>query len=50
LCDIFKKCMQPGYAGIDMIHMSWIHSNLSITAKLGIINNWLCNSKIFSIS
>jgi len=50
LCDIFDKRMQPGYAGIDMIHMSWIHSNISITAKLDIIHNWLCSSKIFSIS
>jgi hypothetical protein len=39
-CDIFDKCSQPEYAGIDMIRMSHVHSNISITAKweLSIVN------------
>jgi hypothetical protein len=38
-CDIFEKCSQPEYAGIEMIRMPHVHSNISITAKLGVINN-----------
>jgi hypothetical protein len=55
-CDIFDKCSQPEYAGIDMICMSHVHSNISITAKLGVINSQfyrflrLCSSKDFFIS
>ncbi len=29
-CDIFDKCSQPEYAGIEMIHMPHVHSNISI--------------------
>jgi hypothetical protein len=55
-CDIFDKCSQPEYAGIDMIRMSHVHSNISITANLGVINSQfyrffrLCSSKDFFIS
>jgi hypothetical protein len=38
-CDIFDKCSQPEYAGIEMIRMPHVYSNISITAKLGVINN-----------
>jgi hypothetical protein len=38
-CDIFDKCSQPAYAGIEMVCMPNVHSNISITAKLGIINS-----------
>jgi hypothetical protein len=36
-CDIFDKHPQPEYAGIDMICMPHVHSNISIIAKLGVI-------------
>ncbi len=38
-CDIFLKHSQPEYAGIEMIRMSHVHSNISMTAKLGVINS-----------
>ncbi len=38
-CDIFDKCSQPEYAGIEMIRMPHVHSNISMTAKLGVINS-----------
>jgi hypothetical protein len=38
-CLIFDKHFQPKYAGFEMIHMPHVHSNISITAKLGIINS-----------
>jgi hypothetical protein len=38
-CDIFDKCSQPEYAGIEMIRMRHVHSNISMTAKLGVINS-----------
>jgi hypothetical protein len=37
-CDIFDKRSQPEYAGIEMIRLPHVHSNISITAKLGVIN------------
>jgi hypothetical protein len=55
-CDIFDNRPQPEYAGIDMICMPHVHSNISITAKLGFINNQfykflrLCVSKDFLVS
>jgi hypothetical protein len=50
-CDIFDKSSQPEYAGIEMIRMPDVHSNISITVKLGVINSQfyrflrLCSSK-----
>ncbi len=38
-CDIFDQRSQPEYAGSEMICMPLIHSNISITAKLGVINS-----------
>jgi len=38
-CDIFDKCSQPE---IEMIHMPHVHSNIPITAKLGVINSQFC--------
>jgi len=38
-CDIFDKHSQPEYAGIEMIRMSHVHSNISMTVKLGVINS-----------
>ncbi len=38
-CDIFDKRFQPEYAGIEMIPMHHVHSNTSITAKLGVIDS-----------
>jgi hypothetical protein len=38
-CDIFDKCAQPEYAGIEMIRMPHVHSNISMTAKLGVIDS-----------
>jgi hypothetical protein len=35
----FDKCSQPEYAGIEMIRMPHVHSNISITVKLGLINS-----------
>jgi len=36
-CEIFDKCSQPEYAGIEMIGMPHVHSNISMTAKLAVI-------------
>jgi hypothetical protein len=36
-CDIFDKCSQPKYAGIEMIRMPHVHSNISMTVKLGLL-------------
>ncbi len=53
LYDISDK---PEYAGIDMIHMPHIQSNICISVKVGIINSQfyrflrLCNSKVFFTS
>jgi hypothetical protein len=55
-CDIFDECPQPEYAGIEMIHMPHVHSNISIIVKLGVINSEfyrflrLCSSKDFFVS
>ncbi len=55
-CDIFDKCSQPEYASIEMIRMPYVHSNISITAKLGVINSQfyrflrLCSCKEFFVS
>jgi hypothetical protein len=38
-CDICDKCSQPEYAGIEMIRMPQIHSSISMTVKLGVINS-----------
>jgi hypothetical protein len=38
-CDIFDKRSQPEYAGIEMIRMPQIHSSISMTVKLGVINS-----------
>ncbi len=38
-CDIFDKCSEPEYAGIELICMPYVHSNILITAKLGVINS-----------
>ncbi len=38
-CDIFDNCSQPEYAGIEMIRMPHVHSNISMTAKLGVVNS-----------
>jgi hypothetical protein len=38
-CDIFDKHSQPEYAGIEMIRMPYVHSNISMTVKLGVINS-----------
>jgi hypothetical protein len=38
-CDIFDKRSQPEYAGIEMIRMPHVHSNISITAQLGVIKS-----------
>jgi hypothetical protein len=35
-CDIFDKRSQREYAGIEMVRMPHVHSNISITAKLGL--------------
>jgi hypothetical protein len=54
-CDIFDKRSQPEYAGIDMIRMPHVHSNISMTAKLGVINSQfyrflrLCSCKEFFV-
>ncbi len=37
--DIFDKRSQPEYAGIEMIRMPHVHSNISMTVKLGVINS-----------
>ncbi len=33
------KSSQPEYAGIEIIRMPHVHSNISMTAKLGVINS-----------
>ncbi len=38
-CDIFDKCSQPEYEGIELICMPYVHSNILITAKLGVISS-----------
>jgi len=54
-CDIFDKHSQPEYAGIEMIRMPHVHSNISMSAKLGVINSQfyrllrLCNCKKFFV-
>ncbi len=54
--DIFGKCFELEYTSVDMIHLPHVHSNISITAKLGFINNQfykflrLCVSKDFLVS
>ncbi len=53
--DIFDKRSQPEYAGIEMIRMPHVHSNISMTAKLGVINSQfyrflrLCSCKKFFV-
>jgi hypothetical protein len=55
-CDIFDKHSQPEYAGIEMIRMPHVHCNISMTAKLGVINSQiyrflrLCSCKKFFVS
>jgi hypothetical protein len=55
-CDIFDKGSQPEYAGIEMIRMPHVHSNISITAQLGVISSQfyrflrLCSCKEFFVS
>jgi hypothetical protein len=54
-CDIFDKHSQPEYAGIEMIRVPHVHSNISMTAKLGVINSQfyrfmrLCSCKKFFV-
>jgi hypothetical protein len=54
-CDIFDKRSQPEYAGIEMIGMPHVHSNISMTANLGVINSQfyrflrLCSYKKFFV-
>ncbi len=54
-CDIFDKHSQPEYAGIERIRMPNVHSNISMTAKLGVINSQfyrflrLCSCKNFFV-
>jgi hypothetical protein len=54
-CDIFDKRSQPEYAGIEMIRMPHVDSNISMTAKLGVINSQfyrflrLCSCKKFFV-
>jgi hypothetical protein len=54
-CDIFDKHSQPEYAGIEIIRMPHVHSNISMSAKLGVINSQfyrllrLCNCKKFFV-
>jgi hypothetical protein len=53
--DIFDKRSQPEYAGIEMIRMPHVHSDISMTAKLGVINSQfyrflrLCSCKKFFV-
>ncbi len=53
--DIFDKHFQPEYAGIEMIRMPHVHSNISMTLKLGVINSQfyrflrLCSCKKFFV-
>jgi hypothetical protein len=54
-CDIFDKHSQPEYAGIEMIRMPHVHSDISMTVKLGVINSQfykflrLCSCKKFFV-
>ncbi len=54
-CDIFDKHSQPEYASIEMIRMPHVHSNISMTVKLGFINDQfyrflrLCSCKKFFV-
>jgi hypothetical protein len=54
-CDVFDKRSQPEYTGIEMIRMPHVHSNISMTAKLGVINTQfyrflrLCSCKKFFV-
>ncbi len=54
-CYIFYERSQPEYAGIEMIRMPHVHSNISMTAKLRVINSQfcrflrLCSCKKFSV-
>jgi hypothetical protein len=54
-CDISDKRSQPEYAGIEMIRMPHVHSNISMTAKLEVINSQfyrflrLCSCKKFFV-
>ncbi len=54
-CNLFDKRSQPEYAGIEMIRMPHVHSNISMTAKLGVINTQfyrflrLCSCKNFFV-
>jgi hypothetical protein len=56
LCDIFVKCSEPKYKGIEMICMPHAHSNISIIVKLGVINSQfyefgtLCSCERFFVS
>jgi hypothetical protein len=53
--DIFDKRSQPEYAGIEMIRMPHVHSNISMTVKQGVINSQfyiflkLCSCKTFFV-
>ncbi len=53
-CDVFDKCSLLEYAGICMIHMPHDHSNISISAKLGVSQFYrflrLHSSRVFFIS
>jgi hypothetical protein len=55
-CDIFDRHSKPEYACIEMIHMPHVHSNISITANLEVINSEfyrflsLCSCKEFFVS
>jgi len=54
-CDIFDKRFQLEYASIEMIRMPYVHSNISMTTKLGVINSQfyrflkLCSCKKFVV-
>jgi hypothetical protein len=54
-CDIFDEHSQPEYAGIGMIRMPHVHSNISMTVRLGVINGQfyrflrLCSCKKFFV-
>jgi hypothetical protein len=55
-CGIFDTCSQPEDAGIEIICMPHVHSNISIIAKLGVINSQFyrflrcCSCKEFFVS
>jgi len=48
-CDIFYKRSQPKYASINMIKMPHVHSNISMTIKLGVINSQFYRSWDFVV-